>query len=85
MNEWAVVGVLITLGGFFLTVGAPILKLNGTITRLQVVLDDLKKDFDKQQAKASETHKRIFDHDAEQDRRIEDHEVRIRLVEDHMK
>lgn len=85
MTEWAVVGVLITLGGFFLTIGAPILKLNGTITRLQVVLDDLKKDFDKQQVKSSETHKRIFDHAAEQDRRIEDHEVRISLMEDSMK
>ena len=34
MNEWSVVGVLVVLVGLFLSVGAPVIRLNSTITKL---------------------------------------------------
>lgn len=89
MNEWSVVGVLIALVGFFLTVGAPIIKLNKTITTLNVTLDNLKervdkhdKNFDAQQAKAKESHEKLWEHNTAQDEKLVDHEMRIRKLED---
>lgn len=81
MNEWTVVSVLVTVVGLFAAVGGPVLKLNTTITRLQTVLDDLQKDFDRSQNKASETHRRLFEHNEEQDRRLANHESRILHLE----
>lgn len=39
MTEWQVVGVLVTLGGLIIGIGAPILKLNSTISRVIVKLE----------------------------------------------
>lgn len=39
MNEWQVVGVLITLGGLIAGIGAPVLKLNSTISRVIAKLE----------------------------------------------
>ena len=36
--EWNVVGVLVTLAGLAAAVGGPVLKLNGSITRLTTLL-----------------------------------------------
>ena len=42
MNEWGVVGVIIALVTFALTVGAPVLKLNKSINVLTVNVETLK-------------------------------------------
>lgn len=39
MNEWNVVGVLVTLVGLIAGIGTPILKLNRTISRVCVKLE----------------------------------------------
>lgn len=83
------VGVLIALAGLFATVGAPVMKLNKTITTLNITLANLEKRVDrhdtaleKQQAKAKESHEKLWQHNAEQDEKLVEHEMRIRKLED---
>ena len=42
MTEWEVVGVIITLVGFSLAIGAPVIKLNRSINVLTVNVETLK-------------------------------------------
>ena len=42
--EWTVVTVIIALVGLFMTVGKPIIALNGSITHLQDAIDELRED-----------------------------------------
>lgn len=86
--EWNVVGVLVTLAGLAAAVGGPVLKLNGSITRLTTLLqaiehrlDGVERDAKEQRAHAAESHRRIWAHSDEQDERLEDHEKRITLLE----
>ena len=41
MSEWGVVGVLIALAGFAATVVTPLIRLNTTMTRLAVLVEEL--------------------------------------------
>lgn len=86
--EWNVVGVLVTLVGLAVAVGGPVLKLNGSITRLTTLLqaiehrlDEVEREARDQRAHAAESHRRIWAHSDEQDERLEDHEKRITLLE----
>ena len=86
--EWNVVGVLVTLAGLAAAVGGPVLKLNGSITRLTTLLqaiehrlDELEQGAKEQRTHAAESHRRIWAHNDEQDDRLEDHEKRITLLE----
>lgn len=82
--EWTVVTVVIALVGLFLTVGTPILKLNSNIVRLNASIDALREKTDRNEAElkdqkihASESHRRIWEHNEEQDKRLSEHERRI--------
>ena len=74
--EWTVVGVIVALVGLFVTVGAPIIRLNGNIARSNVILDRLEKELAAQKMDAKESQ-----HNDEQDERIGDHETRITILE----
>lgn len=87
--EWKVVSVLIALVGLFLTVGAPIMKLNKAITTLTITAENVKERldgqderFEKQQEKAKESHEKLWAHNEQQDTKLVDHEFRIRKLED---
>jgi len=82
MSEWGVVMVLIAVAGLFATVGAPVLKLNGTIVKLQTVLTDLREEFDRSQRKSHETHTRLWQRGDALDERLSDHESRIVRLEE---
>lgn len=86
--QWEVVGVIVTLVGLAAAVGGPVLKLNGSITRLTTLLqaiehrlDTLEQGAKEQRTRAAESHRRIWNHNDEQDARLEDHEKRITLLE----
>lgn len=83
MTEWGVVGVIVALVGLFLTVGAPIIKLITSITKLTGTVDALQKDMEGLTTKNTEAHRRLWEHNEEQDDKINDHESRIRVIEDH--
>ena len=81
MTEWGVVAVIIALVGLVASIATPIIKLNGSITRLTVSLDKLIKDSDEQRRHSRETHQRLWDKTEEQDRALCDHEARITTLE----
>ena len=79
--EWTVVGVIVALVGLFATVGAPVIKLNSNITRSNIILDQIKKELSEQKIAAKESHRRLWEHNDEQDELIGDHETRITILE----
>lgn len=82
MNEWAVFGVLVAVAGFLAVVVPPIVNLTKSITRLTVVVDKLSNDLEEQKTRSIESHEKLWKHNTEQDDRINDHETRLRLLED---
>lgn len=78
MNEWAVFGVLVAVAGFLAVVVPPIVNLTKSITRLTVVVDNLSKDMEIQRKSNS----KLWAHNDEQDGRLNDHETRIRILEE---
>ena len=86
--EWTVVTVLVAIVGLFFTVGKPIVNLNTSITKLQVTLDNMgreleeqKKALAEQERSAHNSHSRIWAHEEEQDRTLNDHERRLGILE----
>lgn len=89
--EWTVVTVLIAIAGLFVTVGKPVIDLNKNIVTLTYETKGLKSELAeqkvalaKQQDSAHESHRRLWEHNNEQDKTIADHESRIvNLETDH--
>ncbi len=81
MTEWGVVGVVIALVGFAATFLAPALKLNASITKLTVTVEQLVRDMSEQRERSREVHKRLWDKNDEQDKTLNDHETRITTLE----
>lgn len=81
MTQWDVVTVLVAVVGLFATVGAPVIKLNATMTRLSTLVEALEKKVDNQAASSKESHRRLWEHNDEQDGKIADHEKRITILE----
>lgn len=81
MNEWKVFLVLGEIIGLFLLVGKPILTLNATMSVLANTLNALKADYDKQKEAFSAEHKDFNEHLGDHDTKLENHEVRISLLE----
>ena len=81
MSEWAIVGVLATLVTLFIALATPMIKLNTAITKLTAVAERLEKEFSDFTEKNSASHRRIWEHNEEQDGKIADHEKRIYVLE----
>ena len=81
MTEWGVVGVIIALAGLDATFLAPALKLNASITKLTVTVQQLVRDMEDQRERSHEAHKRLWDKNDEQDKTLNDHETRITTLE----
>lgn len=90
--EWTTVTVIIALVGLLVTVTTPLIKLNSSITKLNVTLDTIKAELEEQKkalsaqkADSRESHRRLWAHNDEQDTTLNDHETRIRVLEQHNK
>lgn len=81
MTEWGVVGVLVVLVGFVAALAKPMISLNTAITRLTLAVERLQHDVSAMTAKNSESHSRIYGKLEGQDKRIDEHEGRIALLE----
>lgn len=77
MSEWAVLGVIITVAGLLTTVITPIVKLTSSITKLTVVVENIRKDMEIQRGSTE----RLWAHNDEQDTKLNDHETRIQILE----
>lgn len=72
--EWTVVTVIIALVGLFMTVGKPIITLNGSITHLQDAINELREDI-----------KVLTGRTDNQEEKLQDHEKRISILEEKQK
>lgn len=79
--EWTTVTVIIALVGLGAAVIKPIVSLTQSITKLTVVVERLERELDEQGEHSRESHKRLWDHNEEQDNRLDDHERRIHDME----
>lgn len=82
MTEWEVVGIIIALVGFAIAVGTPVIKLNTSITKLIFHIDSLDQGLEKLETKNHESHGRLWKHNEEQDKELDDHEKRIIILEE---
>ena len=79
--EWTTITVIISLVGLGAAVIKPIVSLTQSITKLTVVVERLERELDDQSEHSRESHKRLWDHNEEQDNRLDDHERRIHDIE----
>ena len=79
--EWTTVTVIIALVGLGAAVIKPIVSLTQSITKLTVVVERLERELDEQSEHSRESHKSLWDHNEEQDNRLDDHERRIHDME----
>ena len=82
VTPWEVFGVIVTLVGFAIAIGTPIIKLNTSMTKLIEGLGNLREWLDELTEKNSKSHERIWKHNDEQDEKIGNHETRITLLEE---
>ncbi len=81
MTEWGVVIVIVTLFGLIAAIVKPIVNMTRAMTRLTVVMEQTEKSLNKLTTDNTESHRRIWNHNEEQDATINDHEVRIGILE----
>lgn len=81
MTEYGVIVIVVSMLTTAIAIGAPVIKLNTAITKLIVKLDSLGKDFDDLELHNHESHRRLWEHNGEQDKRLEDHESRLKIIE----
>ncbi|WP_434310159.1 hypothetical protein [Hominifimenecus sp. rT4P-3] len=81
MSEWEVVGVIVALLGLIAAIAGPLIKLNTSITTLTVTLKGLNEDISDLTIKNTKSHQRLWDHNEEQDKKLNDHEMRLTIVE----
>jgi cell division protein FtsL len=85
MNESEMIGVIVIALGTILGVGVvvvkPMLQVVRSITELNESIKSLARNFNVFETNNNNSHKRIWDHNEEQDKQLQDHETRIRLIE----
>ena len=70
--------------GFMSTVISPLMKLSKTMTELNVNMQNLNQAMNTLTSHNTESHRRIWEHNEEQDSKIENHEKRITKIETKM-
>lgn len=81
MSEYGVIVIVVAMITTAITIMAPIIKLNTTITRLIVKLDNLGTDMEELEKHNHESHRRIWEKNDEQDGKLADHESRLKIIE----
>lgn len=77
MTDWDIVKDVVVLVGLIVTVTTPLLKLNTSITQLKALLDSVAKQVQDNDRSNSASHKRLWEHNEEQDETLQRHEQRL--------
>ncbi len=77
MTEYRVVEIVIAMVIFCLSVGAPVIKLNTSITKLTAAMQRLEEKLDEDKEDNHEAHKRLWEHNECQDKMLTDHDQRL--------
>ena len=78
---WEIVAGLFVLIGGIVSIVTPIVKLTKSITELTVKVDDFARQIEQQSVRSKEAHKRLWEHNEEQDDKLREHEIRISNLE----
>jgi hypothetical protein len=78
---WEIVAGLFVLIGGIVSIVTPIVKLTKSITELTVKVDDFARQIEQQSVRSKEAHKRLWEHNEEQDDKLQEHEIRISNLE----
>lgn len=79
--EWTVVGVIVVLVGLVTAIVTPMIRLNTSITKLTCAVDNFQKNLDELTQKNADSHARLWRHNVDQDKILNDHETRICVIE----
>ncbi len=79
--EWQIFTVIVAIVGAAVTVTTPVLKLTNTITKLNETCENLENRFKEFEDNNKTSHRRIWEHNDEQDKIISNHEIRITVLE----
>lgn len=77
MTDWDIVKDIVVLAGLIMTVTTPLLKLNTSITQLKALLDSVANQVQENDKSNSANHKRLWEHNTEQDEILQNHEMRL--------
>lgn len=77
MTDWDIVKDIVVLAGLIMTVTTPLLKLNTSITQLKALLDSVAKQVQENDKSNSASHKRLWEHNEEQDETLQRHGQRL--------
>ena len=80
--EWTVVTVIVVLSGLVISFVKPMVALNGTLTRLADAVAVLERELKEMADRNREAHGRLWEKEAAQDERLQDHEARLSRLED---
>lgn len=81
MTEWAVLGVIITVLGLIATVMAPVVYVTRTLAKTTTILDRLQGDQEEDRKANLKAHEKLWARSDEQGKALQDHEVRLQLLE----
>lgn len=81
---WEIFLGIVALVGFCVTIATPLTKLSKTMTELNVNMQNLNQAMNTLTANNTESHRRIWAHNEEQDEKLENHEKRITKIETKM-
>ena len=79
--EWQIVTVIIALVGLGATVTKPIMNLTNTLAKLNHTCENLEERMERSEAKNTDSHRRIWEHNDWQDEQLVDHDKRISTLE----
>ena len=82
MSEWMVVTVIVTIVGLVATIITPILRLNTTIAKLTTTVDVMQSTLKSLTSDNSDSHRRLWQHNAEQDEKLSNHDRRLHVIEE---
>lgn len=77
MDEWVIFKDIVVIVGLVITVTTPLLKLNTSITELKTLLESVMKKVETLDNNNNESHRRLWEHNTEQDKVLQNHEQRL--------
>lgn len=77
MDEWLIFKDIVVIVGLIITVTTPLLKLNTSITELKTLLENVVKRVESMDSSNTESHRRLWQHNTEQDATLSEHERRL--------
>lgn len=77
MDEWVIFKDIVVIVGLVITVTTPLLKLNTSITELKTLLESVMKKVETLDSNNTESHCRLWEHNTEQDKVLQNHEQRL--------